>query len=104
MRPLHRRFEFWMIVVAVAIATVLLGLDGCARVEPQPAGPPAPVNAREYQLTTRVGFVESVRVLEFLDSTGRLCVAVIVGGTSSQRPVGLDCTGLPPIAFERLPE
>lgn len=101
-----RRFEFWLIVVSVAIATVLLGIGGC-KVSVKPSDsprPPDPANAREYRLTTRFGRVESTRVLEFSDSAGRLCVAVIVGETSSQRPIALDCTSLPPIAIERLPE
>ncbi len=99
-----KRFEFWLVVAAVVVATVLLGLGGCDPEKPEkPVGPPEPANTREYRLTTRFGRVESLRVLEFLDSSGRLCVAVVVGGTSSQRPVGIDCTSLPPIAIERLP-
>jgi hypothetical protein len=101
----YRRFEFWIIVVAVAIATILLGLGGCAPIEPPEvlAGPPEPANARVYPLISRTGRVASVRVLEFSDSAGRLCVALI-GGSSPVRSVALDCTSLPPIAIERLPE
>lgn len=93
----YRRFEFWIIVIAVAIATVLLGLSGCGRAETKPL-PGAPNNAREYALTARGETVQSMRVFEFVDSSGRLCVVV----RYASRGVALDCVQLAPLDYERL--
>lgn len=99
-----RRLEFWLIVVACIVATVLIGLSGCTRANDPGARPaslePSPV-IRSFRVAT------SVAVTEFRDSAGRVCVLVIAGNVaaSSLRPVALDCArALPPLDYERLPE
>lgn len=94
-----KRFEFWIIVIAVAIATVLLGLGGCGQVDSKPM-PGPPNNAREYRLTARGETVGGVRVFEFVDSSGRLCVLARYSSYS----IALDCVPLAPLDYERLPE
>lgn len=96
-----RRFEFWLIVVAVAIATVLLGLGGCGAAVDSvpPAEPEASPIMRTFKLS------RFVQVVEFRDSAGRVCVAILSGSVaaSSLRPVALDCGRLA-LDYERLPE
>jgi hypothetical protein len=91
-----------LIVLAVAIATVL-NIAGCAPVDSIPAAEtPPPQSAREiarYRIPvhTRDG---SVEVIEFRDTSGRLCVYA----HGSNGRAGLDCVRLPPLDYENLPD
>jgi hypothetical protein len=96
----YRRFEFWLMVTACIVATVLLGLGGCARSEPGSPGArddrpePSPV-LRSFTISSRV------QVSEFRDSAGRICVLALYRSYG----VAIDC-GLPapPLDYEQLPE
>lgn len=95
-----RRFEFWLIVAACIVAAVLLGLGGC--VDPSPgarAGAPEP-----SPVVRSFGIAEHLRVIEFRDSAGRICVLVSTGAGSHSWGT-VDCgTPLPPLDYEQLPE
>lgn len=97
----NRTIGIALIVIAVALATGLIALGGCARVDDMPAAmPPKPADVlRKF----RVG---EVSVAEFRDSAGRLCV--LAGTVSADgrggRAVALDCVRLAPLDYENLPE
>lgn len=97
-----RRFEFWLIIVAVAIATVLLGLGGCAPADdiPQAQPPPEPSNVlRTYSVPIRTAPVGRARIVEFRDSAGRVCVL------ARYNDIAISCGApLAPLDYENLPE
>jgi hypothetical protein len=93
-----RRFEFWIVIVACLVATVLLGLGGCAARDDLGARGARPEPSSVLR-SFRVGAY--VEVTEFRDSSGRVCVLArypLYG-------IALDCgRPLPPLDYEQLPE
>jgi hypothetical protein len=96
-----RRVGIALIVVAVALATVLIALGGCAPANDLPSAiPPNPsrvVDRYRLPVHPRDG---SAEVIEFRDSAGRLCVLAY----GSNGRASLDCVQLAPLDYENLPE
>lgn len=99
----YRRFEFWLIVAACVVATVLLGLGGCGDASERGAQPGNPEPSSVLR-----SFVEhGVRITEFRDSAGRICVLAGFAQFDSRggAALALDCgIPLPVLDYERLPE
>ena len=90
-----RRFEVWMIIVAIAVS-LLFALGGCAPSNDMPQREPD--KQSDVLRKFRIGWIT---VAEFRDSSGRICV--LATGPSSDS-VALDCARLAPLDYEQLPE
>lgn len=93
--PIFRRFEAWLILIAVIVA-LALSCSGCAKVDaPERKPKPEPSSVLK---TWSWGM--STDVIEFRDSGGRICTAIRIIGTGA----AIDCDELRPMQYEDLPE